>query len=178
MSKSNRVLFIVASILLIVSAYTIVRLITINHSLRQSLPYLLKNEAIDYFELVDEEGNHITREAINKPSFIFIFSRPCSPCDRNIALWNAFTELFREKMDMFGIVVDEPGATAYLREKVKLNFSLYSPEDIRQFISRFRLRLPHSQTIIVSEKGNVAYLKPGELTQDDFSRIVEKCEKY
>ncbi|HDR16387.1 MAG TPA: hypothetical protein ENN79_13080 [Desulfobacteraceae bacterium] len=79
MSKSNRVLFIVASILLIVSAYTIVRLITINHSLRQSLPYLLKNEAIDYFELVDEEGNHITREAINKPSFIFIFSRPCSP---------------------------------------------------------------------------------------------------
>ncbi|HDR16386.1 MAG TPA: hypothetical protein ENN79_13075 [Desulfobacteraceae bacterium] len=79
---------------------------------------------------------------------------------------------------MFGIVVDEPGATAYLREKVKLNFSLYSPEDIRQFISRFRLRLPHSQTIIVSEKGKVAYLKPGELTQDDFSKIVEKCEKY
>jgi thioredoxin-related protein len=178
MNKSSRILFIIVSVILIVFVFTTVRLISINRSLRNSLPYLLLNESIGGFELVNEQGEEATVRISEKPAFILVFSRPCSPCDQNIGLWNAFAEMFSEKMDFYGIVLGEPGAMGYLREKAKLVFPLYVPPDIKKFISTFRLRLPHSQTIIVSEKGKVAYLKPGELTQDDFSRIVEKCEKY
>lgn len=176
MKKYHHVVLSISLILLVISAFAIARLIAVNRSLRQSLPYLLKNETINYFELIGENGNQINHEAINRPTFIFIFSRPCSPCDKNISLWNTFAELFQEKMDIFGIVLEEPEAIGYLREKVKLNFPLYSPRDINKFIPAFRLRLPHSQTIIIN--GKVTFQKTGELTQNDFSRIVEQCEKF
>ncbi|HEU18012.1 MAG TPA: redoxin domain-containing protein [Deltaproteobacteria bacterium] len=178
MNKSSRALFIIVTALLIVFVLTTVRLVSINKSLRNSLPYLLLNESIGGFELVNEQGERATVRKSEKPAFILVFSRPCSPCDQNIGLWNAFAEMFSEKMDFYGIVLDEAGAMGYLREKSKLDFPLYVPTDIKKFISSFRLRLPHSQTIIVSPEGKVAYLKPGELTQDDFSKIVEQCEKY
>lgn len=90
--------FVIALIVVGVSilfGFTVFKLYRLNQETKANLPYLLIGEKINYFDLLDKDANQISVSAFksDRPVMIFIFSRPCSPCDKNIVIgrkWRKF----------------------------------------------------------------------------------------
>jgi peroxiredoxin len=160
----------------VVSGFMIFRLLRLNDQLRAKIPYLLPDEKIKYFNLVDKDAREIDSAVLSapgtsKPSLIFIFSRPCSECNRNIYLWNKIAEIAKDKVNVYGIVLDSLGAAFEFEESANLNFKIFAPEDISKFQRSLRIILNFSMSILYHE--GVKYMKLGDLQSDDAVEIIK-----
>lgn len=173
--KNKTTLFFLAlTALLILSGYTIFKLSAINSRHKAALPYLLNGESIQYFKLVNHRAEITGKSALNgdKPSLIFIFSRPCSPCNKNIVYWKKMAKLLQDKADIYGIILDDAGKAFGFAEEAKLNFNIYIPQDTGAFTDAMRLRMNLSQTIIYF-RGGVRKLKMGDLNGKEAAVIIK-----
>lgn len=165
--------------IIIVAGFVIFRLYQINEKNKQELPYLLQGEGIEYFDLIDEDAHQINASVFDggqRPALIFIFSRPCSPCDKNIAYWRKMKEILKDQVDFYGIVLDETNAAFNFSEEARLNFKVYVPVDLDGFNRKLRIKLNFSQTILY-DQGEVKYLKLGKLEGDEATRIINMAKK-
>jgi len=146
---SKYILYFIIFILLIF----IIKLIFLNRDLINSLPYFIKGEKIKYFDLVDMNGKEINAQLLKKdtPSIIFIFSRPCSPCNRNIIYWRRMSDILKGKVNIYGIVLDSISNAKIFASKSELNFPIFVPQDLSGFIKRFRIKLNLPETILYKE---------------------------
>lgn len=139
------------------------------------LASLQVDESIDEMALISEDGTTVNRFKMStyETAAIFIFSRPCSPCNKNIPFWRRLSSL--KKADIFGIIVDEPTKMVNFSESMNLNFKLYAPFDINIFKEIFRLKFDLAQTLLLKH-GKIIYVKVGELTPQDYFEIAKKLD--
>ncbi len=166
----------ILSALILVMGFAIHQLYSNNTQLKNALPYLLENEKVEYFDLVGMDSQTVNAKVINseKPSVVFVFSRPCSPCNKNLVYWKKLTMLLKGKVNVYGIVLDNVTAAYNFSEEAKLNFNIYVPEDLPKFISTMRIKLNYPQTIIY-HKG-VKFQKLGLIKGDEAGPIIEKAK--
>lgn len=133
------------------------------------------DESIDEMVLISEDGTTVKRFKMStyEMSAVFIFSRPCSPCNKNIPFWRRIASL--KKADILGIIVEDATKMANFAESMDLNFKLYCPEDISKFKENLRLKFDLAQTLLLRQ-GKIIYVKVGELTPQDYFEIASKLK--
>jgi hypothetical protein len=164
--------------IIILAGFAIFRLYQINQKTKQELPYLLQGENIECFDLVDEDAQQVDASVFSsgRPALIFIFSRPCSPCDKNIVYWRKMREILEDQVDFYGIIPGNATKAFNFSEKAKLNFKLYVPVHLNEFIQKMRLKLNFSQTILYA-RGEVKYLKLGKLEGEEAVNIINMAKE-
>jgi hypothetical protein len=122
MTKNKFVYHLVLVGIIILAGFAIFRLYQINEKNKQELPYLLQEENIEYFDLIDEDANQIDASVFDnggRPALIFIFSRPCSPSDKNIVYWRKMREILEGQVDFYGIVLGDVTTAFNFSEEVQ-----------------------------------------------------------
>lgn len=178
MEKSKFVYNLVLVGIIILAGFAIFRLYQINEKNKQELPYLLKGENIECFDLIDEDASQVDTSVFSsgRPALIFIFSRPCSPCDKNIVYWRKMREILEDRIDFYGIILGDATEAFNFSEKAKLNFKLYVPVQLNEFIQKMRLKLNFSQTILYA-RNEVKYLKLGKLEGEEAVNIINMAKE-
>jgi len=166
-------IIILLGVLFILSVYIVYMYNRENKQLRDSLPYFLKGEKIEYFKLVDMEAKEIDHLSLgNSPvSIIFIMSRPCSPCDKNVIFFKKIAQVLENRVNFYGIVLDKPAEAMNFAEQAKPNFNVYVPDQLETFLTKMRLKLNLSQVIVYTDK--VELVRLGELSGQDVTQIIE-----
>jgi len=126
----------------------------------------LNGEEISFIKLLNE-----------KPTLIFIFSRPCSPCERNIVLWKRLYSILNRincNIRIFGLILNQPGKEKEV-EKLNLNFEVYylSYEAI-QLLKNSKYNINASQTILYKQGIKLYFV--GNLTLKDVNCILLFCK--
>ena len=175
-SKTLTAVLIVTAVL-ILFGYTLYKQNRINEQTRANLPYLTAGERIEYFDLLDQDANQIDSSVFSsrRPHFLFIFSRPCSPCDDNIKYWRKMREILKDRVDFYGIILGDATTAFNFSEEVGLNFKLYIPVDLDKFIQAMRIKLSYSQTIIYAQD-EVKHLKLGKLEGEEAVKIINMAK--
>lgn len=139
-----------------------------NTVLRKSIPFLYPGDSVDYFELLDMNGEAISSGRLNgeRPVLLFIFEQPCSPCNKNIDLWRKLASLCKEKADVYGIILDRFDNVHGFAADIRLNFPLYAPKDKNKFAERFRIYLRYAQTLL------------GNLEVEEFREFIDWVSWY
>jgi len=145
-----------------------------NQRIKQALPFLLPGEPIDYFQLasVDDAGADLETLPPGKTGLIFVFARPCTPCNQNIDYWNKLTKILKKNgLSFYGVIIDHHNEAFNFKEQKELNFPLFVPYEPAEFTKRFRLKLKMSQTILFADN-TVKYVSIGELDGEDLKNFI------
>lgn len=181
MATSEKKLSMAIPILLaiiIVMGFVLYKTMQSKKRLTESLPYFVEGESIEYFDLISMSSERIDASALegDTPILIFIFSRPCSPCNKNIKFWKSIAGILKDKKNkIFGIALDNLSATYNFMKEARLNFDIYVPEELEIFLKRMRIKLNFAQTILY-HKG-VKVQKLGPLEADEVTRIINYIKK-
>lgn len=172
-SKKWFVLKLTVLALLIVLGYALLKSHQLNRHLREALPYYLVGEEIDYFDIIDMDEKSIDRNALkgDRPSLIFIFSRPCSPCNKNIVFWQKMAEVLKGKVSVYGIILANVTEAYNFSQRAGLNFKIYVPQDIDTFIEKMRIKMNVSQTIVYN--GTVRLVKLGNMEGEEAVSVIK-----
>jgi peroxiredoxin len=168
----------ILSAIIVVLGFALYKTIQSNKRLTESLPYFIEGESIEYFDLLSMAGDRIDASALESdtPILIFIFSRPCSPCNKNIKFWKSMVGILKDKkIEIFGIVLDNLSATYNFMKEARLNFDIYVPDELEIFLKRMRIKLNFAQTILY-HKG-VKVQKLGPLEADEVTKIINYIKK-
>lgn len=87
--RVKAILIVVLLSLLTIETYVIIRQAKTIETIKKEIPFLILGERIEYFDLVGVEGNAIDNSFLESSAYslVFIFERPCSKCNKNIAYW-------------------------------------------------------------------------------------------
>ena len=158
--------------LLIFSVFINYRLFKINAQYKDALPFFIRGERIDYLALqsTDEHAPGLIGLPDNSLSILYIFSRPCTPCDKNLIYLKKFARLLDESVVMRGIVVGNLSEGYEFTQKANPGFAIFVPEDLNRFVKEYRLKFNHSQ-FIVCLGCEISFVKTGEFSDEEFIRI-------
>jgi peroxiredoxin len=161
----------------VVTGFMIFRLLQLNSQLREHIPYLLTDEKVEYFDLVDRTGGKINAAhlADSRPNLIIIFSQPCSGCDKNIPFWKKIADVAGEKIKIYGVVLDRFGAAFEFENKANLNFDIHAPEDIEKFKESLRIKFNYAQTLVYQDGVKMSHI--GELDHRETIKIIKLLSK-
>jgi hypothetical protein len=162
----------------IFSAYLVVRLVQENKKIKDELPYFMPGERINYFDLISMDNNAVDVSVLKnskKPSLIFIFTTPCSPCNKNIVFWNKLAEIMKDRVSIYGIILDDVSQAYSFSESSKSNFGIYVPKRIDEFKNNMRLKLNIEQTIIC-EANKVKFAYIGVLDINELSKFLDAID--
>jgi thiol-disulfide isomerase/thioredoxin len=173
--------FVIALIVVGVSilfGFTVFKLYRLNQETKANLPYLLIGEKINYFDLLAKDAKQISVSAFksDRPVMIFIFSRPCSPCDKNIVYWKKMAEILQDSVDFYGVVLGNATEAFNFAEEARLNLEVYVPVDLYTFILNQRIKLNFSQTILYA-RNEVKFLKLGVLEGEEAVNLINMAKK-
>lgn len=174
MSKNGKnYFFIFAIILLLLSGYFNYKLFKVNRYYQQALPYFIPGERIDYLGLqsTDEKAPNPEKLDDSAIQILYIFSQPCSPCDKNIIYLKKFARLLDKSVIIRGIAIGTLSEGYDLAQKVDLGFNIFIPQDLDRFKKEFRLKFKSSQ-LIVCRGRTVLYVKTGEISSEEFPEIL------
>jgi hypothetical protein len=159
--------------IIIVLGFALFKSLNINRLLRGSLPYLTPGETIEYFHLSGMDARTIDDSVLkqDKPSLVFIFSRPCSPCNKNIVYWKKMAEILKDKVTIYGVILGNVTDAYNFSENTKLNFNIYVPENIDAFIQKLRIKMNLPQTIVFHK--TVRLVKLGTMEGEDAVSIIK-----
>lgn len=145
--------------------------------LENSLPFLPAGEKIGYFDLIDKNDKKVDKTTIadNKVTLIFVFERPCSPCNKNIVFWNKIALRFKDQVNIYGVIAEDFQDFYNQLESLRVGFQLYCPDNVEMFLNELRIRTNMAQTILYAK--GVQYLKLGELGNKDIFSLIEKIEE-
>lgn len=179
MRRKTFTLIAVASTIIIILGIALFQSIRLNQKLRNALPYLTVGEAGQYFDLTDMEGNDIDLSTLEEDrlSLIFIFSRPCSPCNKNIVYWKKIAEVLEEdRVHAYGIVLGNLTEAYNFAQDAPLNFKIYVPRDLEKFMGSWRIRTNHPQTILYQNR--VKWIQLGELGSEEAITAINLGKQF
>lgn len=171
-NNCNKVfLFIIFSIL-IISTTAIVKLLQVNEQLKNAVPYLLPNETIEGFNLLDSNGQNFNNGILDSeiPILIYITEGNCSRCDKNFIYIKKALSILKGKLNPLIVVLANPTEAISFAEKSKLE-AVYTPSDITEFKDKLRIKIKSPHTILY--KNGVKYIKIGNLDSQDVLKIVK-----
>ncbi len=165
---------LVALALLIFSGFVNYKLFKLNRQYQKALPYLLVGEKIDYLDLqsTDENGPGLKELPDNTLSILYIFSQPCTPCDKNLIYLKKFARLLDKSVIIRGVVVGNLSEAYEFTRNAKLDFNIFVPGNVKRFSGEFRLKFKHSHLIVCRGK-EIRFVKMGELSSDEFTQIIK-----
>jgi peroxiredoxin len=175
MGKKNTIftLTLIFLSIIFILGFALYRCMLVNKRLKAEMPSLTVGEKINYFDLngVDENKVDIIAFRNSQPSLIFIFSRPCSPCNKNIPYWEKISELINGQVSIYGIILTDLTEAYNFADDAKLNFKIYVPEDIKKFAEHFRIKSNEARTIVYD--GRVRLIKLGDLDGEAAVSIIK-----
>jgi len=174
--KSKDFFFVLLSMVIIILSIILYSTIKSRKELINELPSLRIGDTVDKVKLISEEVTSIKEFKLSTLGMaaIFIFSKPCTPCNKNIPFWRRISAL--KRAEVFGIIPDKVTGMVNLSGTLQVNFRLYCPENIERFEKKFRVKLDLAQTLLL-ERGKVIYIKLGQLTTQDYFEIAKKLNK-
>ncbi len=124
------------------------------------------------------DTSKITASDLSKdqPALIFIFSRPCSPCNKNIPYWNKIGKIIEGRATIYGIVLSDLTEAYNFSERTQLAFPIYIPNDLNQFIKEMKIKFNLPQTILY-HRNKVYFTQLGLLNGDDTTDIINTVKK-
>jgi hypothetical protein len=172
--RAKNYLLFIACALLIFSGFFNYKLSKINRYYQQLLPYLVPGERISSFKLLGASENIPDLKELDEAAIqvIYIFSQPCTPCDKNMIFLKKFSRLLDRSVIIRGIIVGNLSEGYDFARKAELDFNVYVPENLDQFKKEFRLKFSYSQLIICRGR-EIVFVKIGELSSDEFGTILE-----
>lgn len=174
-NKKSIVIAVIAGALL-VSIILNFHLFRTVKTVQKFLPYLLRGEKVNGMELVDEFGADIEPGNSGGDYLVFIFTEGCSPCNKNIKLWDKMADLLDSKIRVYGVILDDVNGMVEFSEQARLRFHLHVPRDVERFKNAFRIQLDLPQTIYV-KNNKVDYLKLGVLSGDDYIHMMKYLKR-
>jgi hypothetical protein len=177
--KNKTLTFTLAVLAIVIfCGYTIFKLHWLNEQARANLPYLDIGEHIGYFDLIAEDSSRVNTSIVNsgRPAMIFIASRPCTPCQKNVHYWRKFKKILGDCIDYYGIIPTDATTAFNFSERAKLNFKIYVPADLKLFIQGMRLKTNNAQTIVY-DQNEVKYIKLGNLERNDALHIINLAKE-
>lgn len=175
--KTNVILICLLTLVVLSTSFIIARQYQRIVNLENSLPFLPYGERIKYFDLLDKEDKRIDKTFIegNKISLIYVFERPCSPCNKNIMFWNKIASKFKDQVKVCGVIPEDFQDFFNQVERLRVNFRLFYPENLSKFLNELRIRTNTAQTILYSK--GVRHLIPGDLESEDIFLLMEKIKE-
>lgn len=143
---------------------------------RASLPALMVGDKVPKLPLTDGTGRFYSTGYLRKTGLIFIFRRPCSPCNTNYNLWRQMSRILRKRapeVKIRGIVLNGKEGLQQFEDSGSPGFPVCAPVEIQTFIRRFRIRLNLAQTLLVHH-GRVRRLRIGELKGEDYRHFIRE----
>jgi hypothetical protein len=180
MKKTFNLILITFVFISLTLGYALYRCAQVNRMLRASLPYLIAGESLPLEKLVSVASQNVDEMILNSKQsvVIFIFPRPCTVCAKNIVYWNKMQTIFGNKVPVYGIVPDSlTNAYNFWEEsgKQKIKFPVYVPDDLKEFLKNFRLRLNSAQTILVN-RGKIKHIIVGDLEGDTAIDFIKRVK--
>lgn len=169
MKKSTLILLIVAvaaGLIAVISAFLVKQ-----H--KDSLMSLTEGEKISYLNLEkvgESESKTVSASDLKDYSIIFIFQRPCVPCNKNVHMWNRITSCFKEKANFYGVILDSMEKAYNYSQETKNKFGLYIPKDIEKAIQKLRIKINMPHTIVCKGR-KILYIRLGELSGQEYFDI-------
>ncbi len=157
----------------LVLGYALLKSHQLNRHLREALPYFIVGEEIHYFDVIGMDEKSIDGTALqgDRPSLIFIFSRPCSPCNKNIVFWQKMAEVLKGKVSVYGIILSDVTEAYNFSQRAGLNFNIYVPQDLDTFIEKMRIKMNVSQTIVYDD--TVRLVQLGNMEGEEVVSIIK-----
>lgn len=130
-------------------------------------------DAINYFDLIGDAGEviNVSDLAEKEISAIFVFSN-CHICEKNIPFWKRIAAILKNKLSVYGIILNELSEIVYFSKSAQLTFELYCPNDQNKFRRKFGTKQNLAQTILY-RNNRILYKKDGTLEMDDYFNLVE-----
>lgn len=169
--KDNFCLILLAVVVLITIYFQIKSKIK-SDFLREQIPCLLIDEKVGDFMVISAKSTAGPETLDLKDGMLlFVFSRPCSSCEKNIPFWNAIAELC-DNVIIKGVIID--GNLTQQPENINIAFDIVSPSSQDDFMKKFHIRTNHAQTILIRNH-RVEFIRMGILEESDLNEIVKRC---
>jgi hypothetical protein len=133
---------------------------------------------ISYFDLIGDDGVFITTDFINNRDqmhVIYIFGEPCTPCNKNLAIWNKISAVCSNFANFHGVAFGNMQEVLNIPNNMKVNFKIFYPKDTNRFVKYFNVQARQSQTILY-KNSVVIYSKEGDLDFEDYIKIVDRIK--
>ena len=175
-----RLMTAISLILLCVSLFLGVsfwKCVNTNRRLAEAIPYITTRETVDYFSLTGVDTSRRTIEDLNNSpqSLIFIFSRPCTPCNQNILFWNKLAQITGPNTKIYGIILTGLTDAYDFSQKTTLSFDIYTPDDPEIFKKVWRIRTDQAETILMRYR-QPTFVQVGNLTVEDTKAIINRSK--
>lgn len=146
--------------------------------LTQALPSLYVGEKVTETELIDPQGKAIRPLSRGGPhtTLFFLFEQPCTPCNRNLRVWNKISSLAHGKVQAYGIVLSSLEEAANFSMEQNPAFPVCVPSDIQRFRQRYRLRYGFAQTILF-QGDTVRNVYLGDLSQPVLAALLKDISR-
>ena len=175
MKKTMFILCLISILVIFILSYIIIKQNKSLLELKNSIPHMVIGETIDYFDLVCENGITINATVFNqkqkyKYSVIFILSRPCAPCNKNLPFWKKISSI--KNVDAYGIMINSKSEMINFSKSMKLNFNLFCPINTKRFRKAFKIKNKLSHTLLIKSR-SVLFAKVGELSANDYFKMTK-----
>ena len=172
------VLSIVLFIALIFTGFTLWKCVNANKGLADKIPYITTNQDITYFDLTGVDESRVTLEDLKKQekALVFVFSRPCSPCNKNLVFWNKMGQILGDEVKIYGIVLDDLTEAYNFSKKARLFFNIFIPDDLDMFVKAWKIRANQPMTILVRD-GKPALVVVGLLEAEDTGEFISRARE-
>jgi len=149
-----------------------------NRDLAEKSPFITSNEKIENFTLTGVDESNVTLEDLKMQSrsLVFIFARPCTPCNQNIIFWNKIAQILKGSVKIYGIILSDLTEAYNFSKKTNLEFTIYVPDDLAPFKKSWKIRSDQAETILMR------YDRPattiiGPLDAGDTAAIIKKARE-
>ncbi len=174
--------FIVLSIVLFIISlflgFTLWRCMGANRGLAEEIPYITTDQPIKYFDLTGVDESRVTLEDLKKreKSLVFVFSRPCTPCNKNVVFWNKLAQVLGKQVKIYGIVLSDLTEAYNFSNKAKLFFDVYVPDEVEAFVEAWKIRSNQPLTVLLRD-GKPAFVVMGLLEAEDTGEMIKRIRE-
>jgi peroxiredoxin len=149
-----------------------------NRGLAEEIPYITTHQEVEYFELTGVDESRVTLDELKKRdrALAFVFSRPCSPCNKNLVFWNKMAQILGDQVKIYGIVLDDLTKAYNFSQKAKLSFDIYVPDEVEMFVKSWKIKSNQPLTILV-RNGKPALVVLGLLEAKDSGEFIKRIRE-
>jgi peroxiredoxin len=165
------------TVLLVISGFVLVKSLERKKAVRSNEwpPHLAVGETIDYFDLIELDGNPIDASVLKtkKPTLIFLFPRSNAPYRTDLSFWSRMVSIIQNKAQIFGIVLGTSEEARKIPGNTEMPFKLYYPANLDMFLDNMKIKSIFGQTLLCT-RGEVEMVHAGEMNPEAYTGFLRK----
>ena len=180
MTKKDLIFLFIAIIIsiLIISGFTIFKLVKSNRQLRDASPVLMQGEKLKSTFIIDKDGNRIDLSTPGdfRYRLIYSFSTPCYKCNKNLNVIKRMYAVIGDKIEIIGLIPAGHQDAFEFEEDARLKFKIYIPEELKDFKEKMKIKMNLPYTMLI-DGNHVAFIRVGDIEAEDLTTIVRLIKK-